>query len=160
MSVIRIGVIADTHGFFDRRVSELFKNVACIVHAGDVESPHVLDELRALAPVTAVRGNVDKEELERLPFFARLEIGGKKILVTHIIGRPTKLNAATAGQIQADKPDVLIYGHTHLPTKELVDGVLMFNPGSAGPKRFDQPRCVGILEIHDGELRADWVSLE
>ena len=160
MSFIRLGVIADTHGLFDKKVPALFKGVVHIFHVGDVESPHVLEELEALAPVTAVVGNVDTGELADLPRFARAEFGGKIILVTHIIGRPTKLNAVTAAEIRRQKPDILLYGHSHMPARDLIDGIFMFNPGAAGPKRFDLSRSVGILEIHDGRIEADWLSLE
>ena len=160
MKPLRLGIIADTHGLFDRKIPALFNGVTHIIHAGDVESPHILDELRAIGPLTAVAGNVDMGDLARLPQFARLEFGDKKILVTHIIGRPTKLNAETTAEVLREKPDVLIYGHTHLPKSDIIEGILIFNPGAAGPKRFDQPRTVAILEISGEKITTDWISLE
>lgn len=159
-SLIRLGIISDTHGVFDRRIPLLFKGLAHIFHAGDVGIPKVLARLEMLAPVTAVVGNTDTDELACLPPSARAEFGGKKILVTHFIGRPTKLNAFTSAEIQLQKPDILVYGHSHMPALDRVGGIFMFNPGSAGPKRFDLPRSVGILEICEGRITADWLSLE
>ncbi len=157
---IRLGIIADTHGLFDRKVPALFNDVTHILHAGDVDDPQILDKLRQIAPVTVVCGNVDGGELAELPIFARVEFGGKKILMTHIIGRPTKLNVKTAAEVAREKPDILLYGHTHIPKRDDLDGIVIFNPGSAGPKRFDYPRTVAIMEILGGQITTDWKSLE
>jgi len=147
---MRLGVISDTHGLLRPQVFEAFAQVDHILHAGDVGPATILTELEALAPVTAVYGNTDRDELrERLPQVASLELDGFDIVVTHgdQLGTPTpeKLNAAF--------PDaqIIIYGHTHRPLLTIVDVVVtVMNPGGAGHRRFGLPPSVGILELEPG----------
>jgi hypothetical protein len=142
--VTRIGVIADTHGFVHPRVADVFANVDAIVHAGDVGGEHVLRALLELAPVIAVPGNNDdgSEGLE----IVRKTVGGVKLLVTHILPRPGKIRAEVMASLRKDAADVVVFGHSHLPHNEVVRGVRFFNPASAGPRRFDYPASVGIIE--------------
>jgi uncharacterized protein len=147
---MRLGVISDTHGLLRPQVFDAFAEVDHILHAGDVGPASILTELEALAPVTAVYGNTDRDELrERLPQVASLELDGFDIVVTHgdQLGTPTpeKLNAAF--------PDaqIIIYGHTHRPLLTTVDVVVtVMNPGGAGHRRFGLPPSVGILELEPG----------
>jgi putative phosphoesterase len=143
----RIGIISDTHGVVHPRVAEVFANVDHIVHAGDIGGEHVLRALRELAPVTAVLGNNDdgSEGLD----VVRKTIGGIDFLVTHILPRPHKLRAEVAAALRKRPADVVVFGHSHLPHNEVVGGVRFFNPASAGPRRFDYPVSVGIVEGGD-----------
>ncbi len=147
---MRLGVIADTHGLLRPEVFEVFQSVDHILHAGDVGSPDILDELGTLAPVTAVYGNTDGWDLRsKLPQVAAVELDGFDIVVTHgdQLGTPTpeKLHAAFP------RAEILVYGHTHRPLLTLVDVVVtVMNPGGAGPRRFNLPASVGILELEAG----------
>jgi putative phosphoesterase len=139
----RIGIIADTHGLVHPRLAEVFANVDHIVHAGDIGGEHVLRALLELAPVTAVPGNNDDDEGLDI---VRATLGGMKFLVTHILPRPGKIRADVVASLRKDRPDVVVFGHSHLPHNEVVAGVRFFNPASAGPRRFDYPTSVGIIE--------------
>jgi putative phosphoesterase len=148
---MRLGVIADTHGLLRPEVFQAFAEVDHILHAGDIGPPKLLDELEALAPVTAVYGNTDGMELRsQLPQVASLELDGFDIVVTHgdqLGGSPTpeKLNAAFP------QAQIIIYGHTHRPLLTVVDVVVtVMNPGGAGQRRFGLPPSVGILELEPG----------
>ena len=147
---MRLGVISDTHGLLRPQVFDAFAEVDHILHAGDVGPESILTELEALAPVTAVYGNTDRDELrDRLPQVATLELEGFDIVVTHgdQLGTPTpeKLNAAFP------HAQIIIYGHTHRPLLTIVDVVVtVMNPGGAGHRRFGLPPSVGILELEPG----------
>ncbi len=147
---MRIGVIADTHGLLRPEVFDVFRDVDHIVHGGDVGSPSILDELAAIAPVTAVYGNTDGWDIRnRLPQVARLELDGFTIVVTH----GDQFGSPTPEKLQAAFPDaeIIVYGHTHRPLLMLVDVVVtVMNPGGAGPRRFDLPASVGVLELEPG----------
>jgi putative phosphoesterase len=140
---MRIGVIADTHGVLHPRVADVFANVDHIVHAGDIGGEHVLRALRKLAPVTAVPGNNDAAEGLDV---VRKTVGGVRLLITHILPRPRKLREEIAASLRKSPADVVVFGHSHLPHNEVVDGVRFFNPASAGPRRFDYPTSVGMIE--------------
>jgi putative phosphoesterase len=147
---MRIGVIADTHGLLRPEVFDVFGQVDHILHGGDVGPASILDELEAIAPVTAVYGNTDGWGLRsRLPKVARVELDGFTIVVTH----GDQLGSPTPEKLQAEFPDaeIIVYGHTHRPLLTLVDTVVtVMNPGGAGPRRFDLPASVGILELEPG----------
>jgi putative phosphoesterase len=146
---MRIGIIADTHGLLHPRVPDVFAGVDHILHAGDVGGAHVLEALRAIAPVTSVAGNNDDGDGYEVARFGA-------ILVTHILPRPSKPGKHVLQALARQKAEVVVFGHSHLPHNEVVDGIRFFNPASAGPRRFDYPVSVGILE--DG--RADHVALD
>ena len=129
----RIGVISDTHGLIRPEALQALAGVDAILHAGDIGGDHVLDALRAIAPVTFVRGNNDDDNGYEI---ARLSIAGRRFLLTHIF-RPELLQ---------EPVDVIVFGHSHRPHNEVIDGILLFNPGSAGPRRFKLPVAVGIIE--------------
>ncbi len=147
---MRLGIIADTHGLLRPEVFEAFAEVDHILHAGDVGPAALLDELAALAPVTAVYGNTDGWPLRNLlPQVARIELDGFTIVVTH----GDQFGSPTPERLHAEYPEaeILIYGHTHRPLLTLVDVVVtVMNPGGAGPRRFDLPASVGILELEPG----------
>lgn len=147
---MRLGVISDTHGLLRPEVFEAFAQVDHILHAGDVGPPELLDELEALAPVTAVYGNTDGLELRRrLPQVARLRLDGFDIVVTH----GDQLGSPTPEALNAAYPDaeVIVFGHTHRPLLTLVDMVVtVMNPGGAGARRFNLPPSVGIMELEPG----------
>jgi uncharacterized protein len=147
---VRIGVIADTHGLLRREVFEVFAQVDHILHGGDVGTESILDELQAIAPVTAVYGNTDGSALRsKLPRVARVELDGFTIIVTH----GDQFGSPTPEKLQAEYPDaeIIVFGHTHRPLLTLVDMVVtVMNPGGAGPRRFDLPASVGILELEPG----------
>ena len=149
-----IGVISDTHGLLrDEAVREL-RRVDRILHAGDIGDPAILDRLRELAPVTAVRGNVDRGRwATALPSTEVAEIGSIAIYMLHDIGT-LDLRPEAAGL------RVVVYGHSHQPKMEEKNGVLYFNPGSAGPKRFLVPVSVGKLEVEGETVRGMLITLK
>jgi putative phosphoesterase len=148
-----IGVISDTHGLLRPEAVEALRGVSQILHAGDVGSAQVLDGLRAIAPVTAVRGNVDVEAWARsLPLSEVVEAAGVSIYVLHILAE-LDLKPESAGF------GVVVYGHSHAPKSEVKNGVLYFNPGSAGPRRFKLPVTVGKLVVEGGRVRGEIVEI-
>ena len=140
----RIGVIADTHGVVHPRVGDVFAGVDHILHAGDIGGEHVLDALRAIAPITTVNGNNDDATGEEI---VRVTLGGLRVLLTHILPRPHRLDRRVVDSLRDEPADVVVFGHSHLPHNEVVGGVRYFNPSSAGPRRFDYPTSVGFFEI-------------
>jgi putative phosphoesterase len=144
-----VGVISDTHGHLCSEVEKRLQGVDHIIHAGDVGTFEVLRALRRIAPVTAVRGNVDMGGwADALPSRAQVELGGVCIVVGHISPRPD--GAGNAGQ-----PVVVVAGHSHVAAKEERAGVLYLNPGSAGPRRFGRPRSMALLEIRPAREDAE-----
>lgn len=147
---MRLGVIADTHGLLRPEVFQAFAQVDHILHAGDIGPVRLLKELEALAPVTAVYGNTDGEELRRrLPAVAQVELEGFDVVVTH----GDQLGSPTPEGLNAAFPDaqIIVYGHTHRPLLTVVDVVVtVMNPGGAGHRRFGLPPSVGILELEPG----------
>ena len=147
---MRLGIISDTHGLLRPEVFNVFRQVDHILHGGDVGKWEVMIDLQAIAPVTAVYGNVDPPEIRsRLPQVASAELDGFEIVVTHgdQFGHPTpeKLHAAFP------RAEIIVYGHTHKPLLELVDKtVTVMNPGAAGQPRFDLKPSVGIIELEPG----------
>jgi putative phosphoesterase len=152
---VLVGLIADTHGLLRPEVVDAFAGVEHILHAGDVGSPDVLDGLRAIAPVTAVRGNVDVGL--GLPEVARRELAGVRVVVVHgdRVGSPTpeKVTARYPGA------DLLVYGHSHRPALSQIDDTVVVNPGSAGRRRFRNPVSVARAELRDGEANVVLVPL-
>ena len=148
-----IGSISDTHGLLRPEAIEALRGSDHIIHAGDVGDPGILDELREIAPVTAVRGNVDGGVWARnLPQTNVLQVEGCTIYVLHILDQ-LDLKPEAAGF------SAVIYGHSHRPHIETKNGVLYFNPGSAGPRRFDLPVTVGKLTVLDGKVRGEHIQL-
>lgn len=154
---VELGLVSDTHGLVRPEVLEALAGVDRIVHAGDVGADGILDRLREIAPVTAVRGNVDRGGWARdLPDTAVLEVAGAKILVLHI--REELPRRLPGGPDEAGF-DAVVHGHSHQPAIEEEEGVLFLNPGSAGPRRFDLPVTVMRATVRDGRIEARLVEL-
>ena len=138
---MRVGVISDTHGLLRHEAIVAMRGFDHILHAGDIGDPGILDQLRRLAPLTAIRGNIDRRgPCAQLPATEWIELAGHKFYMVHDINE-LDLNPVAAG-IAA-----IISGHSHRPSIHWRQGVLYFNPGSAGPRRFKLPISVGSLEI-------------
>ncbi len=146
-------MISDTHGLLRPEVVDLFKDCELIIHAGDVGRPDVLEDLRTLAPVLAVRGNVDKAEWARqLPQIQVRKVEDVWVYIIHNLEQ-LDLNPAVAGF------GVIISGHSHHPGIEKRDGVLYLNPGSAGPQRFNLPVTAAWLYVEAGTAEAELIQL-
>jgi len=149
-----LGVISDTHGLLRPEAIEALRGSDRILHAGDVGASEILDTLKHIAPVTAIRGNVDTGPWARaLPETEVVEAGGLSIYMLHDLGR-LDLKPEAAGF------RAVVYGHSHQPKIAERNGVLYFNPGSAGPRRFHLPVSVGRLRITAGKVRAELMELE
>jgi uncharacterized protein len=152
-SSMLIGVISDTHGLLRPESVTALKGVNHILHAGDVGDPAILDSLRAVAPLTAIRGNIDCiGPCANLPAIEFIELGGKNIYMLHDLSA-LDLDPRGAGV------SVIISGHSHRPKIERREGIWYFNPGSAGPRRFSSPVSLGLLEITHGEITPRLVDL-
>jgi putative phosphoesterase len=156
---MKLGIISDTHGLLRAEVFEVFASVEHVLHAGDVGDPAILEELAAIAPVTAVWGNVDGFDIrQRTTEIAEIELGGARVVVLHgmQLGSPTPEKAAAA------HPDatLVVFGHSHRPVIKRVGSVLAVNPGSAGRPRFRDPVTVALAEIVDGQVTARLVELD
>jgi uncharacterized protein len=150
---VRVGVISDTHGLLRPEAVAALRGVKHILHAGDVGDPAILDALRELAPVTAIRGNIDREgPCALLPATEFVSVAGANLYLVHNIA-DLELNPEAAGVA------AVIYGHSHKSAVERRRGVLFFNPGAAGPRRFALPVTVGLLEIGAGGVEATVVPL-
>jgi putative phosphoesterase len=148
-----IGVISDTHGLLRPEAIAALEGCDRIIHAGDVGSADVLNQLRRLAPVIAVRGNVDTGRwANTLPWSADVELDGHSIHVIHILA-DLDLQAAPSGV------SAVVFGHSHQPSIEERDGVLFLNPGSAGPRRFKSPASLARISVVDGWLTAQLMTL-
>jgi uncharacterized protein len=149
-----LGVISDTHGLLRPEAVEALRGCDRILHAGDVGASEILKALAQIAAVTAIRGNVDTDSWARsLPETEVVEVGGVSIYMLHNLGQ-LDLKPEAAGF------RVVIYGHSHQPKMEERKGVLYFNPGSAGPRRFRLPVSLGKLTIAAGKVQAELVELD
>jgi len=144
---IRLGIIADTHGLFDSAILRHFRHVDHILHAGDIGKRSVVERLREIAPVTAVSGNVDEGDQSEFPFETMIELAGVRIAIRHILYEKGRLTKGGRAFLDHMRPDICIFGHTHQPKTEWFGDILLFNPGSAGPRRFSLPRMVGMITI-------------
>ena len=156
------GAISDTHGYLDPQVLTEFAGVAHIIHAGDVMDGAILEQLAAVAPVTAVAGNMDDGKLGKLP----REVAGKVAGVRFIVGHKRKrlLKRLDLGKIDGvgrhESPDLVVCGHDHLPAVEWVDGTLYLNPGSASAPHFeDDDPTIAIVEPGAAGLGVRFVRL-
>lgn len=148
-----IGVISDTHGLLRPEAVEALRGSAHILHAGDIGGPEILKELGKIAPVIAVRGNVDAGPWARkIPLNEVIEVEGASIYMLHILEK-LDLKPEAAGF------KVVVYGHNHVPKYEMKNGVLYFNPGSAGPRRFKLPVTIGKLIVEKDALQGEILEL-
>jgi putative phosphoesterase len=153
MSQHRIGVIADTHGLLRPQAVNALGGVELIIHAGDLGGPEVLAALERLAPVQAVRGNIDRGEwAQALPLTRVVEVGSHKLYVLHELFT-LDLDPVAAGLA------AVIFGHSHRPHQERQNGVLYLNPGSAGPRRFTLPVTLALLRINEDGLITEFIRL-
>ncbi len=147
-------MISDTHGLLRPEAVGALRGSDYIIHAGDIGSQEIMEALSVVAPVTAVRGNIDKAAwARRLPESDVLEVGGISIYVIHDLAQ-LDLKPKAAGFA------IVVSGHSHIPKQETRDGVLYFNPGSAGPRRFKLPVTCGKLVIKGGNIQAEIIRLE
>ncbi|RUM95124.1 metallophosphoesterase [Pseudaminobacter arsenicus] len=141
-----IGVISDTHGLLRDEAIKLLDGVDHIIHAGDIGKPEIVRRLEAIAPVAAIRGNIDVNSWTlRYPETLRLELFGRSIFVIHDQKGLTICPSE-------EGTDMVIFGHSHRPSIETTDGVIYLNPGSAGPRRFRLPVTLALVEVLDGIL--------
>jgi uncharacterized protein len=139
-----IGVISDTHGLLRPEAVAALRGVEHILHAGDVGDIAILDALRGIAPVTAIRGNVDVSgACAELPATDVVELGGRLFYLVHSV-HDLDINPVAAGVV------MVVSGHSHKASVKVRDGVIYFNPGSAGPRRFSMPVTVGFVTVEDG----------
>ena len=151
-----LGLISDTHGLVRPGVHDALKGVELILHAGDVGGSAILDELRLIAPVRAVFGNTDPPDEAGLTDEIGIEVDGLRIHVSHghEVGSPTPEKLAARYDA-----DVVVYGHTHRPLVTPLDGRLIVNPGSAGPKRFSIAPTVGRLIVAKGKAKVEIIDI-
>jgi uncharacterized protein len=147
-----IGVISDTHGLLRPEALDALRAADHLLHAGDVGGEDVLEELRRIAPLTAVAGNVDGFRCGSARETARVELDGVRFYLTHILDRPRQPRPEVQSALGRQPADVVVFGHSHLPHDEVLAGVRFFNPASAGPRRFDYPVSVGLLELRRGRV--------
>jgi uncharacterized protein len=148
-----VGVISDTHGLLRPEAMELLRGSEHIIHAGDIGSPGIVPELETIAPVTAIRGNVDVQAwAKRFPETEAVNLAGLLIYVIHDVNA-MDLNPKAGGFA------AVVSGHSHKPMQETKDGVLYFNPGSAGPRRFNLPLSIGRMEVTKGGISGEVLLL-
>ena len=148
-----IGVISDTHGLLRPEAVEALRGVSLILHAGDVGRPEVLAQLEEVAPVKAVRGNVDRGEwAQKLPMTEVVEVGGVFFYMLHIL-EDLNLDPVAAGF------KVVVFGHSHKPSQEVKGGVLYLNPGSAGPRRFKLSVSLALVRVRGQEVEVERLEL-
>ena len=158
---MKIGVISDTHirdsaHELPAALLDAFKDCELILHAGDLIDLSVIEQLKKITKVEAVRGNMDLPKTQAaLQDKKILDICGKKICLMHGHGNPKNLINVLKEGLLKYKPDIIIFGHSHMPMNEYIDGILFFNPGSATDTIFSPYRSYGIIEITEGKIKAD-----
>jgi len=160
-----LGILSDTHNYFHPQLPEVLAEVDLILHAGDVGTPEVLDELEKVAPVRAVYGNIDGQAIKhRAPEYQRFRTEGLRVLMTHIGGRPGRWPKGIGPLLQRERPDVFICGHSHILRIERVKalgGMLYLNPGAAGQQGFHQVKTCVRLQVEGGAAKqAEVVHLD
>jgi putative phosphoesterase len=158
-STVLIGVIADTHGKLDERVLRLFDGAHRIIHAGDIGDEELIWRLEKVAPVIAVRGNNDANTM-CFPNERMAVVEGRTFYVRHQFATVEKMNTAQQRIIEQRMPEAVIFGHSHKAYIGQWRGTLLFNPGGAGPKRFNLPRTVGLLELREDHIEARILNLD
>ena len=149
---LKVGVISDTHGLLRPEAVKFLETCQQILHLGDIGNPEILKHLNRIAPTIAIRGNIDKGSWStELPHKEVLKIGGRLIYLVHSID---ELDLDPSVGFEA-----VLYGHSHVPKKYHKDGVLYFNPGSAGPKRFNLPVSIGRISLMNDQFEARIIKL-
>lgn len=153
MNQQRIGVIADTHGLLRPEAIEALRGSDLIIHAGDIGKPQVLEILKNIAPVVAIRGNIDKGTwCQSLSLSEVIQFGQKWLYVIHELSE-LDLDPSASGF------DAVIFGHSHQPSIETRNGVVFLNPGSAGPRRFKLPISLAIIDMKANVLKPQLIEL-
>ena len=153
---MKIGVISDTHGYLDPRVPEVFAGVERILHGGDIGHRAIITDLEKIAPVTAVLGNNDFGMEFRETEVIKLL--GRRILVHHIVN-PTSPADVLRARIEQERPDLVVFGHTHQKFCQQVGATLFLNPGYAGRQRFHLERCVAIVVLDGDSISHRFIAL-
>jgi putative phosphoesterase len=150
---MKVGLISDTHGLLRPQALEALQGCDHLIHGGDIGKPEILDALKAIAPLTVVRGNNDTDDAwaADVPYEATVRIGDVVIYTTHILADVPKL--------LPEGVRVVVTGHSHRPVQQMRNGVLFINPGSAGPRRFKLPITIGLLHIDGAEVRGELIEL-
>jgi len=156
-TTLRIGVISDTHGVFDSSINELFRGVDSIIHAGDIGKLEIIHQLERIAPVLAVEGNNDW--FNRFPSERIEDLAGHRVLVRHIFGELHQLREPERRIVDELQPSLVVFGHSHRPYAQMLGKTLLFNPGSAGPRRFSLPRTVGVLVLRGSKIETEIINL-
>jgi putative phosphoesterase len=145
---VLVGLVSDSHGLADPALPGLLAGCELVLHAGDAVQAAVLEALRAVAPVKAVRGNNDLAPVVGdLPETRLVTLGEVTALLVHDVGSPGRPHPSVGRAIRRLRPALVVHGHSHRPGTAFVDGVLFVNPGSAGPRRFSLPRTAGLLRV-------------
>jgi putative phosphoesterase len=155
---MRIGVISDTHGFFDPRIPSVFEGVEHILHAGDIGDRAIIRQLAKIAPVTAVLGNNDAGLEPEFKETEVIQLGERKFLIHHIVdvhGPQENIRPL----IEREAPDVVVFGHSHQPHCQKIGTTLYFNAGYAGRPRFTLERSVAVLHCGPGKISAEFKPL-
>ena len=164
MAKTTVGLVSDTHGWLDPELVEVFAEhgVDLIVHAGDVGDESVIDGLEEIAPVHAVRGNIDGGPLRFLPEEELVEVHGRTIAVLHIAGSPRRPKRRALELIRREHPDAIVVGHSHIPVVGEVEETLWINPGAAGRQGFHTRRFAAMLHVDEetGEFSMDRIELD
>ena len=147
---MKLAILSDTHGLLRPQVLEHLKNADAILHGGDINKQSVVDELRQYAPLYVVRGNNDKEWAEEIPHDLTVALGGVTFYMVH---NKKELPA------KVDGVDVVVFGHSHKYVQEEKDGLLWLNPGSCGPRRFHQEITMMMVEVGEGKIRVEKISI-
>lgn len=153
---MKLGLISDTHGFLDPKLTRIFRGVDYILHAGDIGPDYLIAQLESIAPVTAVLGNNDDSPC--FPLAQTLVQGELKFLVHHIVS-PRALTDELRARIARERPDAVVFGHSHKQFYERIDGVLFINPGYAGKPKFGAERSVALLEADGKNMQVKFVTL-
>lgn len=158
---MKLGIISDTHAYLNPQIHSIFHDVEAIIHAGDIENEDILIELQTIAPVTAVRGNMDHfGRLARQQEFIGTSFGGMRFFIVHDIGSPLAVKPRLRQAIDRYLPHVIIFGHTHQPYSASIHNILYFNPGSASRGRGGKKNSVGILSLRNSQCSNEIIPLE
>ena len=157
---MRVGVISDTHGYLDDRALALLQGVDHLLHAGDIGDDGLIRELACLAPMTVVRGNVDRDgPAAEYPEEQVVELAGRRIYLTHQVKLPRRTDDPQLARFRDSGYDIVVFGHSHIAYQQWWERVLLFNPGAAGKRRFKVVPSVGILYLESDEVRAEVLEL-
>jgi putative phosphoesterase len=163
MGQITVGILSDTHGWLDPELVDVFvdKQVDLLVHAGDIGNVEICDQLRDIAQLEVVKGNIDGGELRFLPEEVVFDVGPRKVAMRHIAGSPKRPRKAARELIERENPDVFVCGHSHIPVVGRVKGALWINPGACGRHGFHHERFAALLYVDEatGEFEMERILL-